>query len=334
MKAEILASILAIVLVAGCTVPGMSDIPGISGGNNVGIGGRGLEITSFTAEPATLYNGSTVRVVMEVENQGGSTAFNTSGLFVYLTGSNLKITGGTADNKYWHRTSSDTTTSECYVPDKNFKPADVVQGTAGTSDTYKWSLRAPDLDKGQTRTDSFIGRVYTVYETAANGNVWAYTEAESDAAKASGRGLETASFTTTSGPVGLSVSVTPNPVVVSSNDKSFTLNIKISNTASGTIYAPGKIPSCPPSSSLTPEDFNKVDLTIAADDFDISGDCKTGSSTTTQQELISGKPTTIICDMTVKTASMPSTFKSYPVTIKVQYGYYTERQASVTVQGK
>jgi hypothetical protein len=325
MKTKILICLLAVTAIAGCSIPG---IPGISGGPGTIIGGgRGLEITSFTAEPSTLYNGSTIRVTMDVENLGGTTTLNSTS-FAFLTGSNINVAGG--DNRYWHRLSGDTTSTECIRFDRNMKPTDIVKGTPGDKKTIKWSLRAPDISKGQTRTDSFIGRVYTDYETSVNGNIWVYNETEYDASKASGRSLNKATFTSTSGPVSAEVSTSPDPVILYGSDRTFSLTIKISNLQTGTVYKSGKTDNCPPS-SIDVNDLNKVNVTLNVPDFSISADCKTTTSNTTEQELVSGRPTTVICELT---APAVTTFKSFPVTITVDYGYYTEATATAIVQGK
>ena len=52
------------------------------------------------------------------------------------------------------------------------------------------------------------------------------------------------------------------------------------------------------------------------------------------QELVAGRETTLVCDVGIKTGSTPETFKSYPLNVTVSYGYYTEKTASVTVQGR
>lgn len=329
MKEKILISLLAIALVSGCT--GIS-IPGIGGTTTTTTTApaSGLEITSFTAEPDTAYNGTTVRISMDVQNLGGATAYDAKS-FAFLSGSNIKITGSsTADDAYWHRLAGDTTTQEIMTFGKDMKPADVVKGTEGDTKPIKWSLRAPDLGRGQTRTDTLIGRVYADYQTVVNGNVWVYSEAESDAARTSGRTLNKASFTSSSGPIAAEVSVNPDPVVIYGSDKTFSMTIKLSIAQTGaTIYTPGIVTST--ASSVSTDDLNKVSLTVTAGDFVIAGDCKVGSSATTTQELVNGKPTTIVCDMTAPTVT---TFKSFPVSIKVDYGYYTEKEVSVTVQGK
>ena len=310
---------------AGCSIPGISNIPGLNTGTTSG-GGKGLEITSFTAEPSTIYSRSVVRVIMDVENQGGTTAKNTSS-FAFLTGSNINLTN--RSGVYWYgKTDGGTDEQDCQNFTKDLKPADVVKGTTGDSKTVTWNVVAPNVTAGQTRTDSFIGRVYTDYQTGVNGNIWVYSETESDAAKASGRSLNRASFASTSGPVSVVVSVSPDPVIVyESGDNSATLNIRISNVASGTIYSSGKVTGCS-KIALKTDDLNNVTYTIDAPDFNLA-DCLS----TDNVELVSGKPTTVFCTITPKATTITA-FKSFPITINVKYGYYTERTTTVTVQGK
>jgi len=322
MKGKILASLLAIALISGCAGISIPGVPGLTPGTPVG-GGKGLEITSFTAEPSALYSNATVRIVMEVENQGGTTVTNTS-TFAYLTGSNINL--GSSSDMYW-RGKEAADQEECKNPPRNMLPADVVKGTSGTKVVFKWNLEAPSISAGQTRSDSFIGRVYTDYETGVNGNIWAYKETEADAARASGRALNKASFTSTSGPVAVEVSVTPDPIIVYGSDRSFSLNIKISNLATGTIYKPNKVTSCS-GIALTTDDLNKVSVSITAPDF--SGISTSGC--TGEQELVAGRPTTLVCDLTITNDF--TTFKSFPININVEYGYFTERTAGVTVQGR
>jgi hypothetical protein len=326
MKAAILVSILAVLLVAGCTVPG---VPGIIGGGGTSVSGNGMEITSFSTEPTTAYSGNTVRVTMDVQNLGGtSVLLGDTHAFVYLTGSNMNLGSGT--DIYWRGSTLATDKQSCRPFTKNMTAADVVKGTEGRTETLKWSLIAPKVDAGQTRTDTIIGRVYTDYETAVNGNIWVYQQSEADAAKASGRSLNRASFTTTSGPVAVSVSVNPDPVIIySDGDKTTTLTIRISNTASGTIYKSG-FEACGangPTTINSDTQLNKVDVVVSAPDFDGIATCNAD-----QPELIAGKPTTVVCDITVNKAV--ATFSSFPISVKIKYGYFTERTATVVVQGK
>jgi hypothetical protein len=319
---KILISLLAIVLVAGCTIPDLSNLGGTT---TIGTSGKGLEITTFTAEPTPVYSNARVRITMEIENQGGTTVNRTKALS-YLTGSNVNL--GSGDDKYW-RSSTDTE----YKPfTRDMRAADVVRGTSADTARFTWSLTAPVIPAGQTRTDTFYGRTYCDYTTGVNGNVWVYTEGEADAAKTSGRAMNRASFTSTSGPVGLGVKVSPDPVIYysdTSGGETFSLYITVSNLASGTIYERGKDYSSTPF-SINDTQYNQVWVSVDYDDVVLdllnSPDCQG------KQELPAGKSTTLVCDFAISNA--PTTFQSYPITIDADYGYFTERSATVTVQGK
>lgn len=307
MNSKILISILAIALVSGC----ISEIPGLPAGGALG-GGAGLEITSFTAEPTTVFSGSSVRLIMETTNQGGTTVPNSDSL-VYLTGSNVDV-WGLAGN-YFHF-------------EKDMKAEDVVRGIPADTKRFSWTLTAPSITAGQTRSDTFIGRIYHEYKTSANGNVWVYSETEAEAARTGGRSLYTPSFTYTKGPVGLTVSITPTPVILYGTENSFSMNIKINNLATGTIYHPNAVTYASGSEdvALAAAELNNVTVTVSGTGLTVGNDC------IGDKELVAGRETTLVCDVTVDT--VPATFKSYAVDITVSYGYYTERTASVTIQGK
>src|SRR4030067_273989 len=132
MEFKILASMLAIILVAGCTIPSFD----FGGGTPLGTSGNGLEITSFTAEPTPVYSNARVRITMEIENQGGTTVNRTKALS-YLTGSNVDL--GSGDDRYWR--SSDDTEYKTFTRD--MRAVDVVRGTSADTTRFTWSLTAP-----------------------------------------------------------------------------------------------------------------------------------------------------------------------------------------------
>ena len=325
MKLKILIPILAIVFVAGCTIPGLDSL-GL-GGTTL-LGGNGLEIVTFTAEPTPIFSGSAVRITAEIENKGGTTVNNSSAL-VYLTGSNIDI--GNTNGDYWYGKETKDRQSIRHFS-KEMKPENVVRGTPADIERLYWSLVAPTITPGQTRLDTFILRVYNEYSSGANGNIWVYTNAEAEATRAAGRALRTSSFTTVSGPIAVNVRLTPSAIVLYENENQFTFNIEITNTQSGTIYKSGSIPL----GTNNPNDLSldaDTELNHVTVDVDTNGVLQI-SECTSEQEIFGGRSMTLVCEVTIPTSSTPATFRSYPVNVKVNYGYYTEREASVTVQGK
>jgi hypothetical protein len=325
MKFKIIILLLSVVLVAGCT---NMDIPDLGLGGGAGLGmGSGLEITSFTAEPSTIYTGAKVRVTMDIENQGGISVQKAKAI-AFLTGSNVKLSGG--DARYW---SGDSTSTSSYkqLNKAEMRPSDVVRGTPADTDRLYWSLTAPtqNIAPGQTRTDTFYGRVYCDYTTSVNGNVWIYTEGESEASKSAGTSINRASFTSSKGPVSLSVKASPDPVVYYNTNEPLSLYITVTNSGGGVIYKSGKTYS---TSGITigTDDYNKVAISVDYDHNKLS--LQNSADCIAEQDLPSGKSTTVVCEFNVPTS--PANFESYPITVTATYGYYTQKTVSVTVQGK
>jgi len=185
-------------------------------------------------------------------------------------------------------------------------------------------LFSPLLPAGQTRTDTFIGRVYYEYQTVARGTVWVYSESEADAVRSSKGTFEKSSFTSTKGPLKVDVSVSPETPILSSSDNLFTVEIRLSNIGGGTVYRINKLDYTSGEISLGTEDLDKVYVSFNSPDLIVSG-C------TGEQELIAGKDTTLACDVR---APVPVAKQGYSAEIVVSYGYYKEASTTVTVSGR
>jgi len=315
-------SVLFVIFTSACTIP---DLTGVGTTPQIGQAGRGLEIITFTLEPSTVFSGTTVRINSEIQNLGGTTVPATKAL-VLLAGTNLNFSD-TSGNSWRSGTSGDSVVK---VIDVDMKAEDVVRGIPPNIKRYTWSLIARNLTPGQTVSDTFFLRVYHDYTTAVNGNVWVYSETESEAARASGRTLNKASFTTTSGPVGVAVTVSPDPVVLFGSEDKFTLSIKLSNLAQGTIFRKGAVTyssvTGPQEINIKTTDLNNVTVSITTTGLTLGSGCNG------PQELVAGRDTTLFCEVTINTP--PTTFASFPLNINVDYSYFTEKTTTVTVQGR
>ena len=321
MNKAILLAVLSTLFVAGCV---QGEIPFIQTTTTV-LGGSGLVITEFTADPTEIYTDASGRIMMTVANKGGAVV-DVGNAVVYLTGSGIK--DDLSDGLYW---TGRGTTDSVYAPlTKTLNPEDPVRGTPAGEQTITYTLTSPSgISKGTTRNDIFIGRVYYDYSTTVSGNVWVYSEAESDAARASDRDLNSATLSSTAGPVALYVKAIPDPVVLASGEDTFTLQIKVSNVGGGTLYSAGAIDysSAAPDLSLDAEtELNRVYIEIEGSGLSGFDDCSG------DQELVAGKDITLSCDVTV--TNPPTTFQSYQLKVVVYYGYFTERTASVSVSGR
>jgi hypothetical protein len=321
MKFKILISLLAIVLVAGCTIPGMPNL-----GTGTITGGNGLAITSFTAQPTPVFSGSTVRVTAEFQNLGGTTVSNDSSL-IYLTGTDVSLSDTSGDS--WYGKSAGKDQSEIRHFAKNMVPENVVKGTPAVTDRIVWNLVAPNMTAGQTRQDTFIVRVYSSYSSGVNGNIWVYSDSEAQATKSAGRTPETSSFTTISGPVSVNIQISPDPIILYSGESTFTFNIVITNTATGSIYTKN-IPYASATANdlaLDPDDeLNWVNVAVGSGSLTIA-ECSG------PQQILGGKSMTLSCTATVPNPDT-LTFKSFPLNVMVTYGYYMQSEATVTVQGR
>ena len=241
MNKAILLATLAIVAVAGCTDV---QIPQIFQPTTTLLAGTGMVMTDFSADQTEVFGGQSDRVMMTVSNKGGHSVPDSESL-VYLTGSAL-IESGTASPMYW-------TTSANLIQKfgKEMKPADSIRDTPADEKIISWSLVAPNISRGEQTQYLFIGRIYYDYQTKVTGNIWVYSESEADAARASERTLNTATWSATSGPVAVVGRVTQNPVILYGSDNKFTLVIKISNAGGGVLYQKGAITY----SSTNPDDL-------------------------------------------------------------------------------
>jgi hypothetical protein len=323
MNKSILLATIAVLMVAGCT-GGQLQIPWITSPTTI-VGGNGLVITEFSLDNTEVYSNRSAKVTMTVANKGGSTVLNGKALAV-LQGSAIKDT--LADNLYW---SGRSTTTIVYLGmDKDMNPYDPIRDIPADEKTLNWYLTSPTgISVGTTRNDYFIGRLYYDYVTTVTGNIWVYSEAESDAAKASNRQLNQNSFTSSTGPVAVYVTVKPTNVVVSDTDRTFTMQVKVVNTGGGTLYKQGAVgysPSSPDLSIDSNTELNRVTVDITAPSgWSGYTDCESADF-----ELVKGEGK-LTCEVTVP---VPTTFESSQITVISNYGYWIDRTASITVSGK
>jgi hypothetical protein len=311
MNAKILIPLLlAVVAIAGC----------VGQGEQKPTAGLGAAILSFAPSQDSVYTNKSVTLTMTIENQGDY-IINKTFAFAYLMGSNLKNTSD-SDPDMW------TTTPLNRSLPKDLKPADPSRQIPADQANIKWTVTAPTgLSRGQSRTDTFIGRFYYLYNTTVDTTAWIYSESEAAAERAKGNQLTPPTSSYSYGPLEVTVSYAPtNPVI---SDNTFTMFIKIKNVGGGVPFNPtSDIFNNPESPKLEEDELNKVyiNITDPSGKFTIPGDCQG------VQELLPGKETPISCDITMSGITAPKTGFSPKITIS--YGYYIDAQTQITVQGK
>jgi len=322
MNFKILFSTLAIVLIAGCVIPGLDTGGTILGGVN------GIAITSFKAEPTEAYSGNTVRVTLEAQNLGGTTVDNRS-VLVHLIASNANLNSNEAGS--WHGKSAGNDKKEVRHFSRNLTPADSIKGTPANIEKITWNLVAPTITPGQKRVDSFTARLYSEYSSGVNGNIWVYNQSEAEATKTAGKALKTSSFTPVVGPVSINIKLSPDPVVLYPGENIFTFSIDVTNSGTGVVYKTGAINLAidSPSFSLdTDSQLHWISVSVNTNNQLTIADC------TGDQQISGGRSMTLVCTATIPSSYSVSTFRSFPVNVMAKYGYYIDGETSVTVQGR
>jgi hypothetical protein len=233
-----------------------------------------------------------------------------------------------SDGLYWAGRGDTTSVYEKLT--KTLSPEDPVREIPAGEQTVTYTLTSPTgITKGTTRDDIFIGRVYYDYSTTVSGNVWVYSEAEADAARASGKELNTAVLSSSAGPIALYVKAVPEPIILVSGEDTFTLQIRVSNVGGSTLYKAGSIDysAAEPDLSLDIDtELNRVEIDVEGTGLSGFDDCEG------EQELVAGKDIVLSCDVSV--ANPPTTMQSYQLKITATYGYMSERTTSVSISGR
>ncbi len=295
-------AIVSVVLVAGCIDMG--------GGGETTTAGYGLEIIDFSADQAEIFSERSVRIFMEVENQGQAVVDNA---LLNLIGT----IGSTTD--FWQNTSA---LEDSFT---DISPADPVREIPAEKKRTDWKLTAPTLNPGQTRTDQFIGRVYYPFRSVATGTIWVYPDVEAEAVRNAGESLDKATFTYTQAPVSIEVSLAPDPPVVETGDTEFTIFVKFTNVGGGTVFQNSTWTNYAKVPTLGSDDLNMIKINVSAPGLTVT-EC-----TDITEELI-GNSLTVYCD--ADAGSVPATKKAYPVTVDAIYGYYKDTEISLKALGK
>lgn len=302
MKHKTIA-LLFVLMTAGCIIPNISST------DSEIVLGNSLEITNFEVFPNPVSSGSKVTVRMDIENLGDYTVPEEYG-FVYFTGPSLTLTGEQKTQQL----------------DKDMEAGNEIKGIHPSRDSFTWSFNAPSLEKGQKKTQTYMGRIYHNYETTVFGNLWVYSEAESRAVESSGKSFLQSSFDSGDAPIMAYISVSPNPAIIY-DDKIITLSIRIIKVSSGTVYEWRDSASYTNGEkNIEVEELNKIDITIPGYGFNVLDDCEG------EHYLVSGKELTMTCDLLI-TKSI-TTFDSIPIEVIIKYAYTTEKTTSIVVEGR
>ncbi len=288
--------IMAAIAVAGCT----GQPPPVSTSGNT------VKITEFSLQPDTVRSNSTVSVSMNIENQGDSVVKKESGVIWLIIPTDWVLPEGTTRNRNFTR---------------ELRPADPATSRPADTQSFRWSIKAPQIPKGQVRPDNIAGRVYYDYVSDVNGVIYAYPLGE--------KTTEKSKFTYGRGPVKITVKAIPDPYTVELEKETFTLQIDMEDIGNGLgVYKAGAITS--EDLSIQEVERNKVLLNVsvpsAVSSLSIQPDCRS------QEIELVRKRATVVCDVIAD--KVPVSKELIPITITAKYGYFDELVKSVTVSGR
>lgn len=294
----------AVVIVAGCT-----------NGDDDGIEGEGLEITSFEAFPADPFTGENVNLEMEVLNNGDEDAeIQVARIYGHQVVQDepraWSMQGGENQNK----DSADLTSSTVEGGSDDFEPL---------PQEITWRMESPEELARESERFTWNTEVYYDYETTATTSVDLIDSRE----ERGDAGLP--STTNTRAPVRMDVD-TRSPIMVDEDQDEAQVRVEVSNTGLGDIYHPD--------TNFEVDPFEIVDGAGERDERELRNSLEVTLEDPPGEPTIEGENTVDIdtrgTGVHTYTLNLPETFNS-PLTVNLEFNadylYETETATGVTV---
>lgn len=297
MKALVLLlPVVAVLLISGCTVPGLTPVTPT---------GTGVTIDAFEPDFSDVFSREPVQLQLKVSNTGSVDASDVK----------PSIQGiGTTD---WdvNLISSGCGSFGLLAPD----PA---RGTSGGTKTCIWSLKAPSVPKGLSTTYNPQVRLDYAYESTTVKSITLLPLAEARRLQNLGQQLPAETVSSTAGPIQLTIT-TKGPIRVFESNLEFPLEIKIQNVGGGTV--------CDGECDSTGDNWNKLPYTINTGDMNLV-DCQASGTIA----LFKGQTNTITCTVQVQQVPENQIQKQVTVSAgrgTNKYHYFIDRSTSIKVTG-
>jgi len=280
------------------------------------IKGSGIVITDFSSSRDYIEGKDrVVRIYMEIENQGG---YATDKVLLCLIGS-----FGETSESMWKLEGD-----ECQKIDRKLEAYDPVSELPGGTARKAWTLKSPWIPYPQESSYTFTGRAYYLYRSMTSTKIKVYSESEIEAARQRGETLSSVEDPVkTISPVDITISA---PTLLRAEDGYFTIRLQVSNVGGGVVFDHTKIDwnsKMPPSLSIDDLNYIKLKISYPTNDLEMEA-CEN------EIELKKGETRTISCDFTIKNPEAITTWKSYPITVEAEYGYYVDKELLITVKGR
>lgn len=304
-KALIPLSLLAIVILSGCDIPG--------GGGGIIAGTNGIIIRDFGFDYSPIYAEETTGLTLTLQNVGGE-----EGTLQEITIFGVDAPAATPGNLTWGYGTGDTFT---LTPTDVLLPPDPTTGFEGEEYYQEWVPEAPAGIKSAT-TYEFQTRVKYTYSSTFTGKIQVVHNdylrtlpPEEREALIRVGGVQDASVT--GGPLSLTAASGRHFIIRTGDaaeDRS--IKFKITNVGSGFPY---KSPW---------GTANLHYVTITADE---GIDCAPGASLPVDEKLARGKTGVISCEFTSPADGTFTNKVDKYFSVTLDYGYYVDSAASITV---
>lgn len=294
----IILSIMILVSVSGCTMPGPSA-----------GGGAGVVITDFAPEFPEYYVNEPVNFRVRIKNTGSVDAKSVLVEIFNLEG--------------WEAVGS----NECMF-EKLIAP-NPDMGTSGESKTCTFKFRAPEeLPQGISFTYHPAIRLSYTYESATVKSVTMASQSELRNIQNTGKALPADTISSTQGPVAISIE-TAGPIRFWEDTGSvlFPIEIKVTNTGTGTAHDVGA--GLVYGGEIGYEDVrNKFEIETFLPQGMVMEENSCGNS---EIELWQGRTYESVCKVRASSLSLSAPVQEI-ITVKAYYDYIIDQQSSVTVK--
>ncbi len=296
--------ILAVMLVSGCTVPGLSSAGG----------GSGITIEALETDFSQIFEGENAQLQLKISNTGSVDAKDVE---VEIFG----MEGWTWQDKAKGSTCKPTVGAT--VGDKwNLLAPDEARGTSGGSKSCIYNYKSPSgLAKGLSMSYNPIARVRYKYNTNTIKSITLLSSAEARRIEQQGGALPSETVSTTKSPVSVDIA-TKGPIRVFQAGLEFPLEITIRNTGGGVV-----------STTKDSKNWNRIKVYINKLSGGLSStDCPEELAKARTMTLFKGQSNTITC--TVKVDTAPTVPKQVQITANAEdYYYFIEKSTRLTVTG-
>jgi len=296
----LLALLILVLSVAGCTVPGTSTVTG-----------NGVVIEAFEPDFPQAFAKESIQFQIRVKNTGSVDAEKVQAKLLGL-------------EDWAKKTSTCQDTLDSTNGIKLLAPVP-EQGVSGESESCIWTYTAPETPQGLSVTYNPHVRLYYEYKSNTVKSITFASQQELRNIESSGKALPAETVSSTNSPVSITI-VTKGPIRFwtegGTGSVTFPLEIKIDNVGGGVVCS--SVDDC-----KNGRNWNKLKLTIKKSKGLESEDCKDYFNGK-EIELWRGQSNTIVCRVTVSELSTVGAVQRL-VEAEANYGYFIDRSTSVTV---